>query len=417
MSRYDTQEVTDLISRFDFKILSEQEGDFSPSHRKFLCELSQQGYETFSTSYQCNPKVHGHPTAADVFAALVTDALNANDYNIDDFADEFGFDKPSAAIRAYEGCKKTLDWFKASLSLYPSALSDISETLDENMDEIKEGVTRAQAERDAKHAFEHPVVPEWFSTIEQLQEGLDIGDYGGQITEYGGDISDAIMEVADSNVDLYYHDLLKWLTDNYEWIEEADAQGLLEGCKGDLIKMTQMAQYVCFSQDMYDHQEDIAKYAALEGLKDAGVYALSDEVYDDVFDGEIDFDGNNQDIENMVDKVKDAIQGHIKDAFADAIGDEDMVEDIMDEHDSFDTVNPCAMSVETARTVNEKGFDAAFAEQWKNLMSERSRDPSSTVPEAIDDHVNLKSAVKEARDASEALTGNGKHEDRKSESR
>lgn len=50
------------------------------------------------------------------------------------------------------------------------------------------------------------------------------------------------MEVADSNVDLYNHDLLKWLPDNYEWIEEADEQGLLEGCKGDLMKMTQMAQ-------------------------------------------------------------------------------------------------------------------------------------------------------------------------------
>lgn len=162
MSQYDAREVGDLLSRFNFKILREQEGDFSPSHRKYLCEFSRPGYETFSTSYQCNPEVHGQPTAADVFAALVSDALAVDGYNIDDFADELGFDKPSAAIRAYEACKKTLDWFKDSLSLYPSALSAISETLDENMDEIKESVTRAQAERDAKHAFEHPVVPKGF---------------------------------------------------------------------------------------------------------------------------------------------------------------------------------------------------------------------------------------------------------------
>lgn len=38
MSQYDAREVADLLSRFDFKILSEQEGDFSPSHRKYLCE-------------------------------------------------------------------------------------------------------------------------------------------------------------------------------------------------------------------------------------------------------------------------------------------------------------------------------------------------------------------------------------------
>lgn len=74
MSQYDAREVADLLSRFDFKILREQEGDFSPSHRKYLCEFSQPGYETFSTSYQCNPEVHGQPTAADVFAALVSDA-------------------------------------------------------------------------------------------------------------------------------------------------------------------------------------------------------------------------------------------------------------------------------------------------------------------------------------------------------
>lgn len=399
MSQYDAREVADLLSRFDFKILREQEGDFSPSHRKYLCEFSRPGYETFSTSYQCNPEVHGQPTAADVFAALVSDALAVDGYNIDDFADELGFDKPSAAIRAYEACKKTLDWFKDSLSLYPSALSAISETLDENMDEIKESVTRAQAERDAKHAFEHPVVPEGFSTIEQLQEGLDIGDYGDQITEYDGDISDAIAEVADSNVDLYNHDLLKWLPDNYEWIEEAYAQGLLEGCKGDLMKMTQMAQYECFSQDMYDHLEDIAKYAALEGLKDAGVYALSDEVFDEVFfDSGIEFNDNNQRVEALVDEVKDAIQEHIKAGIADAIGDEDMAEDIMDEYDAvgnehnvFDTVNPCAMSVEMVRTVNEKGFDTAFKD-----FTEACRSAAKDAP-------TLSDAAKECRVASGKL--------------
>lgn len=87
MSQYDAREVGDLLSRFNFKILREQEGDFSPSHRKYLCEFSRPGYETFSTSYQCNPEVHGQPTAADVFAALVSDALAVDGYNIDDFAD------------------------------------------------------------------------------------------------------------------------------------------------------------------------------------------------------------------------------------------------------------------------------------------------------------------------------------------
>lgn len=396
MSQYDARWVADLLSQFDFKIIREQEGDLSPFHRKFLCEFRRPGYETFSTIYQCNLDVHGQPTAADVFAALVSDALAVDGYHIDDFADELGFDKPSVAIRAYEACKKTLDWFKDSLSLYPSALSTISETLDENMDEIKESMTQAQAEREAKHALEHPEVPKGFTTIDQLQAGLDIGDYGDQIIEYDGNIVDAIQECADSNVDIYTHDLLEWLPDNYEWLEEADAQGLLEGCKGDLIKMTQTAQYVCLSQDMYDHQEDIAKYAALEGLKDAGVYVLSDEVYDDVFDGiTIDFTDSNQSIKNMVDEAKEAIQEHIEAAFADAVGNEDMAEVIMDEHDALDTVNPCAMSVEMVRTVNEKGFDTAFKEFTEACRS------------AVKDAPTLSDAAKECREASGKLEGHG----------
>lgn len=114
-----------------------------------------------------------------------------------------------------------------------------------------------------------------------MQENLDLGDYGDQCTEYSDDdIIDRIQSVADENVDIYTHDLLQWLPDNYEWIEEADAQGLLEGAKGDLIKMTQMAQYECFSQNMYDHQEDIVKYVTLDSLKDAGIYAVSQELAD-----------------------------------------------------------------------------------------------------------------------------------------
>lgn len=224
----DAQGVADLLSQFDFNIINEGPGDFSTQHRKYTCEFSKPGIESFTTTYQSNPDVHGQPTATDVFAALASDALAVDGLFVDTFADELGFEKPSQAIRAYESCHKTLDWLK-----------------------------------------------------NDMQARLDLGEYGDQIMEKHGNIGDAFGEIADSNVDLSNYDLLEWLPDNYEWLEEADFQGLLEGCEGDLIKMTQMAQYECFTQDMYNHQEDIAKYAALEGLKEAGVYALADDVYDD----------------------------------------------------------------------------------------------------------------------------------------
>lgn len=376
----EAQGVADLLSKFDFNIISEGPGDFSTQHRKYTCEFTRPSHEPFITTYQSNPQVHGEPTAADVFAALAGDALAVDGLLVDTFADELGFEKPSQAIRAYESCLKTLDWLKNDLQLMTSEISDIAETLENGLDEVREQVERVQAERKAKHEFEHPPVPEGFTSIEDLQASLDLGEYGDRITDYTGNISDAFSEIADGAVDLYTHDLLKWLPDNYEWLEEADFQGLLEGCKGDLIKMTQMAQYVCFTQDMYSHQEDIAKYAALEGLAAAGVYALADDVYDDVFDrSTIDFDDNNMDIEDFADEAQNAIQDAMDVPIYEAIGSNDEIMEDGELHGDYMSIregwgynfpNPCAMSAEAVRMVNEKGYEAAFNEFWREFMPE-----------------------------------------------
>lgn len=89
----EAQGVADLLSKFDFNIISEGPGDFSTQHRKYTCEFSKPGIESFTTTYQSNPDVHGQPTATDVFAALASDALAVDGRHIDDFADEMGFEK------------------------------------------------------------------------------------------------------------------------------------------------------------------------------------------------------------------------------------------------------------------------------------------------------------------------------------
>lgn len=322
----EAQGVADLLSQFDFNIISEGPGDFSTQHRKYTCEFSKPGIESFTTTYQSNPDVHGQPTATDVFAALASDALAVDGLFIDTFADELGFEKPSQAIRAYESCHKTLDWLKNDMQLMTSEISDIAGTLDNELDEVKEEVERVQAERMAKHEFEHPPVPEGFTSIEDLQARLDLGEYGDQITDCPGNIGDAFGEIADSNV------------------------------------------------------EDIAKYAALEGLKEAGVYALADEVYDDVFDGgTIDFDDNNMDIEDFADEAQNAIQDAMDVPIYEAIGSNDEIMEDGELHGEYMCIregwgynfpNPCAMSIEAVRTVNEKGYEAAFNEFWKGFMPE-----------------------------------------------
>lgn len=148
----DAQGVADLLSQFDFNIINEGPGDFSTQHRKYTCEFSKPGIESFTTTYQSNPDVHGQPTATDVFAALASDALEVDGLSVDTFADELGFEKPSQAIRAYESCHKTLDWLKNDMQLTTSEISDIAETLDNELDEVKEEVERVRGSMDFNDA-------------------------------------------------------------------------------------------------------------------------------------------------------------------------------------------------------------------------------------------------------------------------
>lgn len=384
---HDQKEAVDFLSEFDLDLTGKHPGDFSPEFIKFSCVLKSADGKEFPTSFQFNPNYTDAPAAEDVLAAMVSDALLASEHTMDSFMDELGFDKPSKAFHAYEDCKKSLDWLHDELGLSKSDLSDLWETMDEHMEDIKEAVEEARDRKSQDEAYLNPPVPKGFTSIEDLEDGLDIGDYGDQLTEYNGCIGDAITECADSNVDIYNHDLLKWLPDNYEWVGEADFQGLLEGIKGDLIKMIQAAQYVCFSQDMYDHQEDIAKYVTLEGLKDKGVYALSDDVSDQILYGDIDFTDNNMDLSDYLDAAETVIFSAVEDAMEEATGGEVC-------EAAYDEVNPCAMSVKAVHLVNDKGYDAAFAEQWKDALQ-----PSG------EQGVTLRDAAKESRTSSQELEG------------
>lgn len=390
----DQKEVARFLADIDFTIVGESKGTFSHHHIAYHCNLSK-GDAAFGTTYQSNPAYSGKPTVVDVIRSLASDAVDAETFDIDTFADEMGFTKPSQAIRAYEGCKKALDWFRDDLGLSTGELSALYESLDEHADEIMEDVDAIREQRAAEKAREHPEPPAGFVTIEDLQADLDLGDYGDQCPDYSDDdIIDCIQSVADANVDIYYHDLLKWLPDNYEWIEEAEAQGLLEGTKGDLIKMTQVAQYVCFSQDMYEHQEDICKYATLEALMGEGVYAVSQEVADALED--IDY-ASADTFSGLLDDAKEQIQNVMAANLAEMLGDEDRAEEVADElvgNDDY-TANPCALSVGGVREVKEKGLEAVMAARWKDESDIGS--PS------------LGTMARECRDASDALGDDGGH--------
>lgn len=155
-------------------------------------------------------------------------------YGLDEFVDELceGM-KPSAALRAYNSCKETYDWMRDELYLSGSEIAEISDTLSEHEDEVNALVEKATAERAAREAYDHPKLPKGFVTITQLQGDLDLGDLRDEVEDFDfdGDLTVAFSETADYKVDSNYHALLSWLPDHTEWLEQAEFDGLLEGCK------------------------------------------------------------------------------------------------------------------------------------------------------------------------------------------
>lgn len=398
---YNTPEtVADYLARFQMEITHRGKGTFTPDHVKYSLTIASGGKDFFTT-FESNPHVHGEPTITQVFGALASDAMVVRDYGMDEFVDEFcdGM-KPSAAIRAYNSCKETYDWMRDGLYLSNGDIASLSEVISENEEEIGALVEKAASERAARYAYDHPKLPKGFVTIEQLQGDLDLGDFGDQIDYFDGDLTESFTDCADSNVDSSYHDLLAWLPDHAEWLEEAEFNGLLEGCKGDIYKMTQMAQYECFSQDLYNHREDICRYGTLDQLKDMGIYAIEESLADDILN-DLSYDGDYV----QTDDAKDAIISAIYATFEEKYGEDfaDCADNfIQDNDDIAGRVNPCAMSVETVRAVYGMGFDAVFLNDWKKELAECDIDPEA---------VSVDSEAHDMENGRDGLDGNAPEKD------
>lgn len=346
----------------------------------------------------------GFQTVTQVFSALADDALTLRKYSTDEFVDKLYAQgvKPSAALRAYDSCKETNLWMQDELYLSGWEIEEISKTLTKHGDEVNTLVEKAASERAARYAYDHPKLPKGFVTIEQLQGDLDLGDLRDEVEDFDfdGDITEAFGETAEYKVDDNYHALLTWLPDHTEWLEEAESDGLLEGCKGDIYKMVRMAQYVCFKSDLYDHCDDICRYGTLDQLRDMGVYAIRESLADEILN-DLSYDEDYAPTDDAKDTIISAIYATFKEKYGEDFADcADNF--IQDNDDIAGRVNPCAMSVETVRAVNEKGYDAVFAEQWKTELSECDIDPEA---------VSVDSEAHDMENGRDGLDGNAPEKD------
>lgn len=218
--------------------------------------------------------------------------------------------------------------------------------------------------------------------------------------DFDGDITEAFGETAEYKVDDNYHALLTWLPDHTEWLEEAEFDGLLEGCKGDIYKMVQMAQYVCFKSDLYDHCEDICRYGTLDQLRDMGVYAIRESLADEILN-DLSYDEDYAPTDNAKDTIISAIYATFEEKYGEDFADcADNF--IQDNDDIAGRANPYVLSVDTVRAVNEKGYDAVFAEQWKAELSECDIDPEA---------VSVDSEAHDMENGRDGLGGNAPEKD------
>jgi hypothetical protein len=65
-----------------------------------------------------------------------------------------------------------------------------------------------------------------------------------------------VHELIDGNIDIYNRSLREWAVDNYEYVEEAIAEGLCEG-ETDFHKLIQAGQYIYFREQANEAIEEI----------------------------------------------------------------------------------------------------------------------------------------------------------------
>ena len=147
-------------------------------------------------------------------------------------------------------------------------------------------------------------------------------------------------------------------------------------------------------------QGDICRYGTLDQLRDMGVYAIRESLADEILN-DLSYDEDYA----PTDDAKDTIMGAVSAAFKERYG-EDFAEVATDFGQDIDDIagraNPCILSVDTVRAVNEKGYDAVFAEQWKTELSECDIDPEA---------VSVDSEAHDMENGRDGLDGNAPEKD------
>ncbi|HEL0789914.1 TPA: hypothetical protein TU158_001844 [Streptococcus equi subsp. zooepidemicus] len=397
MAHFDTTaDVAKFIADFGFSINSTSASDFSSNHTAYHCTLT---YDDKSIPVTYNGT--SAPTVMDVVHAVVQDAYSYDTTrrSIDTFASEYGYntvDTPiSKVLNAFNECKESYEWLCDDYGkpLYSYDLPQLVKMIADHKNEITDKVNFIVKEKEASYAYSNPPVPEGFVSLKEVMNSFDLGERGDRITAHDGSeyVADTFSSIADDAVDIYHNKLFHWLPDNYGWLEDAADEGLLEGVKdGDIIKMIQIAQYVCYERDLYDHQDDILSYYVTSELHDGGLYMVDEDIAEQLSNIGRHFER----LDSALDAAKDIIREALVASFEELYGEdlaEEMADKVIDEN--YTIVNPCVMNLSTVHEVNEKGYEQAFDNQWKDYLRQAHIDNLTAIfkqdGQALENFFNL----------------------------
>lgn len=106
-----------------------------------------------------------------------------------------------------------------------------------------------------------------YLTPDEIRETLYPGDYARYLSDYAGSssyICDAISEIADGQTSIYYYDIIKYIADHTDEVNDTINEFGWDGCGSDLYKAGQMAEYTAIQADIEENLEDGLKIMALD---------------------------------------------------------------------------------------------------------------------------------------------------------
>ena len=118
--------------------------------------------------------------------------------------------------------------------------------------------------------------------IEELKNEVskNFESYEEYITEYynhENDIDEIIRDIADNNVDIYTSDLMDWVKDNYNYVENYVQEFGIDSNNFDFIGAVRGGQYLYIEQTLYNNKNDMLEYLAYYILQEKDIEEIDED--------------------------------------------------------------------------------------------------------------------------------------------